>query len=237
MRKANLHKIIIILIAMGLSVAYSSDIFHANLYLPDQPDQLVYTHTNTIEEKGDSVIIRHFYYTPDGEIYVEDKVILVNNEPYYNSFQFFQIGEFSSLERKGDKVELKHIKNGKEKSITRNLKLPLVFAPIQQMALRNYLEMLQNGETADFYIFASDITSLLKMKVVMVNDSDYERPGCIVLQMKPKSKLIDWFVDEVFYVVNKTDGKIMEMHGFSTLKIKVKNEWVYRDMDFYYSYE
>ena len=105
------------------------------------------------------------------------------------------------------------------------------------MVLRSYLDTLKKGGTAEFYIFASDITRLLNMKVEMVDDSDYERPGCIVLQMKPKSKLIDWFVDEVFYVVNKTTGNIIEMHGFSTLRLKVDGEWKYRDMDFYYSYE
>ncbi|RKY53368.1 MAG: hypothetical protein DRP93_06655 [Candidatus Neomarinimicrobiota bacterium] len=164
-------------------------------------------------------------------------MILVNNEPFYNSFQFYQIGEFSSLERKGEKVELKHIKNGKEKIITRDLKSPLVFAPNQQMVIRSYLDTLQKGGSVEFYIFASDITRLLKMKVVMIDDSDYERPGCIVLQMKPKSKLIDWFVDEVFYVVNKMTGNIIEMHGFSTLKLKVDDKWKYSNMDFYFSYE
>ncbi len=220
-----------------MSFAYSGDIFFAELYPDGEPNKLAYTHTNTIEQKGDSTFINHVYYTPDGELYVEDKVILVNNEPYYNSFQFYQIGEFSSLLRKGDEVELKHIKDGKEKVITRKLKLPLVFAPNQQFALREYLDDLQNGGSAYFYIFASEVTRLIKMKVVMIDDSNYERPGCIVLQMKPKSKLIDWFVDEVYYVVNKNNGRIMEMHGFSTLRYKVDNKWEFRDMDFYYSYE
>ncbi len=237
MTKATQHKIILILLTFVFSAAYSNDIFHAKIYPEGEPEQLAYTHTNTIEQKGDTTFIDHIYHTPDGKLYVEDKVILVNDEPIYNSFQFYQIGEFSSLVRKGNDVELKHIKGGKEKIITRKLKLPLVFAPNQQFALRRYLDVFQNGGSVDFYIFASEVTRLIKMKVVMIDDSNYERPGCIVLQMKPKSKLIDWFVDEVYYVVNKSNGRIMEMHGFSTLRYKVDNKWEFRDMDFYYSYE
>ena len=170
-------------------------------------------------------------------MYVEDKVILVNNEPYYNSVNFIQMGVFSSLERKDDKVKLKLIENEKEKIVTRHLKLPLVFAPDQQMALRGYLDELLKGETVTFYIFATEVLRLVKMKVIIVDNSKYERDGCIVLEMKPKSRFIDWFVDEVYFVVDKNNGNILEMHGFSTLRLKVGDEWKFKDMDFYYSYE
>jgi hypothetical protein len=237
MTKATQHKIILILLTFVFSAAYSNDIFHAKIYSEGDENKPIYTHMNTIEQKGDSTFIDHFYYTMEGELYIEDKVILVNNEPYYNSVEFFQIGVFSSLERKGDKVELNLIDNGKEKNVTRHLKLPLVFAPNQQMALRGYLDKLKKGESATFHIFATEVLRLVKMKVFMIKDSKYEREGCIVLQMNPKSKFIDWFVDEVFFVVDSNTGHIMEMHGFSTLRQKINDEWKFRDMDFYYSYE
>ena len=237
MTKATQHKIILILLTFVFSAAYSNDIFHAKIYPEGDENIPVYTHMNTIEQKGDSTFIDHFYYTTDGELYVEDKVILVNNEPFYNSVEFFQIGMFSSLERKGDKVELKLIDNGKEKNVTRRLKLPLVFAPNQQMALRAYLDKFKKGESVTFHIFATEVLRIVKMKVFMIKDSEYEREGCIVLQMNPKSKFIDWFVDEVFFVVDEKSGHIMEMHGFSTLRQKINDEWEFRDMDFYYSYE
>jgi hypothetical protein len=55
--------------------------------------------------------------------------------------------------------------------------------------------------------------------------------------MRPKSVFIDWFVDEVYYVVEIKTGRLLEMHGFSTLRQKVDDKWEFRDMDFYYSYE
>jgi hypothetical protein len=230
-------KLIFLLVLIGVNGLFANDIFHAIIYAEGERDHITYTHSNIIEYKSDTTFIDHFYYTPDGKLYVKDKVILVNNEPYYNSVDFVQIGVLSSLERKDDKVELKLIENGNEKIVSRHLKLPLVFAPNQQMALRGYLDEILQGETVSFYIFATEVLRLVKMKVMLVDNSKYERDGCIVIEMKPKSKFIDWFVDEVYFVVDKKNGNIMEMHGFSTLRLKVGNEWEFKDMDFYYSYE
>ncbi|MEA2076514.1 MAG: hypothetical protein U9O95_00670 [Candidatus Marinimicrobia bacterium] len=228
---------IILLIGLLVSTAFSNDIFFAEIYAEGEPDRLVYTHTNTVEQKGDSTIIDHFYYTPDGKLYVLDKVILLNDEPIFNSLDFYQIKEYSSFTRNGEKAELFFERNGKKKNATRKLRHPLVFAPTQQNAIREHLNELLKGESARFNVFASEVLRLVEMKVQLVKNSKYDREGCIALIMRPRSIFIDWFVDEVFYVVEISTGRIMEMHGFSTLRRKINDKWEFRDMDFYYSYE
>lgn len=232
-----MKSLIVVFACLLIVPLIAEDMFHAEIFAENDPGKLVYTHSNTISQKGDSSIIDHFYFTPDGEKYVRDRVILVKNEPIYNSVDFYQIGEYSSLSKKGDEVILKYERDGVKKEVSRKLHTPLVFAPIQQSAIRENLKNLLNGGSANFYIFASEVSRLVKMKVVLIENSQYERKNCVVLQMKPNNIFIDWFVDEVYYVVDKSSGRIMEMHGFSTLRQKINGEWEYQDMDFYYTYK
>jgi hypothetical protein len=237
MIKAIPHKIILILLTLVFSVAYSNDIFHAKIYPDGAPKQLAYTHTNTVEHSNDSTVLTHFYYTPDNKLYVKDIVILYKDNPIYNSLEFYQTKDYYSCEIVGENANMYYKGANKSKRVTRDVKDPLVFAPTQQEGVRNYLDDLKAGKSAHFYIFATEVLRLVDMEVEIIENSKYERPDCIVLIMHPKSMFIDWFVDEVFYVIDKSNGRIIEMHGFSTLKLKVDNKWEFRDMDFYYSYE
>ena len=225
------------LLFLMITCAFANDIFYAEIFPEDQPGKLAYTHSNNVIEKGDSTIIEHYYFTPDGEKYVDDKVVLFKNKVVFNSVEFYQIKEYSSLKINGDKVELFLDKDGDKKFATRNLNRPLVFAPNQQLAIKQFLPELLSGKAVNFYIYASEVLRLVEMKIAIIENSPYERPDCVVLEMKPKSMFIDWFVDEVYYVVNKNNRRIMEMHGFSTLRQKVEDKWVFKDMDFYYSYK
>ena len=219
------------------SVLFAEDLFTAMIYPEDDPVNLAYTHSNKVEQIGDSTVIDHFYYTPDGKPYVHDKVILINDQPVFNSLEFYQIGEYSSFTKNGDHADLYYKRDGKEKFVSRDMRSPLIFAPTQQDAIKNNLNALLAGEPVIFNIFASEVLMLVKMKVEPLQDSKYDRKGCIVLIMRPKSKLIDWFVDEVYYVVEISTGRLLEMHGFSTLRQKVDDKWEFKDMDFYYTYE
>lgn len=237
MAKTTLFKIIFILLAFVFSSAYSNDVFHAKIYPDGEPERLAYTHTNIVEQVNDSTILTHLYYTPKGKLYVKDIVILYKKNPIFNSLEFYQTNDYYSCEIEGENANIYYKGANKSKRVTREVKNPLVFAPTQQEAVKNYLDDLKAGKSAHFYIFATEVLRLVDMEVEIIEDSKYERPGCIVLIMHPKSIFIDWFVDEVYYVVDKLNGRIMEMHGFSTLKLKVNDKWEFRDMDFYYSYE
>ena len=237
MAKVFYSKVIFIICMVVFSTAYSNDIFHANIYPEGSPDQLAYTHTNTVEHLNDSTILTHFYYTPDKKLYAKDIVILFKNYPIFNSLEFYQSKDYYSCEIVGENANMYYKGANKSKRVTRDVKDPLVFAPTQQEAVRTYLHDLEAGKSVHFYIFATEVLRLVDMEVEIIKDSKYERPGCIVLIMHPKSIFIDWFVDEVYYVVDKSNGRIIEMHGFSTLKLKVEDKWVFKDMDFYFSYE
>jgi len=229
--------IYLLIVCVYFTSALSNDIFHANIYPEDDPGTLAFTHNNKISTQGDSTVIDHFYYTPDGELYAKDKVILISDKPVFNSLKFYKIEEYSSFTLNGDKADLCFEREGKRRYVTRKMETPLVFAPTQQNAIKKYFSNLINGETIKFHIFASEVLRLVEMKVYMIENSKYEREGCVVFIMRPKNIFIDWFVDEVFYVVERSTGRLMEMHGFSTLRQKINNKWEFKDMDFYYTYE
>ena len=228
---------LVLCLNLALLPLWGNDLFNARIYPDGEPDRLAYTHSNTVAEKGDSLILDHFYFTPDGELYVLDRVITVKDEPVFNSLTFYQIDEYSSFTRRGDQAELYYRKDGKEKTVYRDIRKSLVFAPTQQEAIRKHLPDLLKGKDVTFDIFASEVLRLVEMKVEVTTTSPYDRRGCIVLVMHPKSMFIDWFVDEVYYVVEISTGHILEMHGFSTLRQKVDDKWEFKDMDFYYTYD
>ncbi len=232
-----MKKILIILLLVCAFPLMAGELFNARIYSEQDSEKLAYTHNNTVTIEGDSTIINHYYYTSDGQLYVLDKVVLFNGEPIFNSLKFYQINEYSSLERKGDKVILNYQRGKKKKQATRKYRNPLVFAPIQQDAIKKNMHKLLKGEAVTFYIFAAEVLRLVEMRVTLIESSSYDREDCYVLQMKPDNFLIDWLVDEVYYVVNKSTYLIEEMHGFSTLRQEIDGNWEYRDMDFYYSYE
>ena len=226
-----------LILLLTCSFLFSEELFTANIYSKQNPNDIAYTHYNVQNFSGDSTIIDHYYYTPEGLKYVLDRVILVKDNPVYNSLKFFLIKEFSSLEKVGDEVILTYERNGNRRQVHRKFQEPLVFAPTQQDAISNNMDLLLDGEAVNFYIFASEVLRLVKMKVKIIENSPYEKQDCVVFQMKPNNIFLDWFVDEVFYVVNKENGRIIEMHGFSTLRQFDDGEWVFRDMDFYYNYK
>ena len=228
---------LIFIYTLTVSIGLAGDIFYAKLYPEGEPDNLVYIHTNKITEIGDTTIFDHYYHTPEGQLHAHDQVVLVKGEPVSNFLNFDIIEEHSSFVRQGDMAELSFEYKGKKKTHLRDLKTPLIFAPSQQYALRGYLEQLLKGETAIFYIFAPETVRLVKMKVQVLEGSQYQKPGCVVLQMKPNNFFIDWLVDEVYYVINIETGRIMEQHGFSTIRVKEGDKWEFKDLDFYYSYE
>ena len=231
-----MKNILILILLLWSLPLIAEELFNARIYPEQDPEKLAYIHNNIVSQKGDSTIIDHHYYTPDGRPYVLDKVILLNGEPIFNSLKFYQINEYSSLERQGDKVLLTYKRDQHFKQVTRKYRKPLVFAPTQQDAIKDNMPKILNGESVTFYIFAAEVLRLVEMRVALIENSPYERKDCYVLQMKPDNFLIDWLVDEVYYVVDKETHLLTEMHGFSTLRQNVDGNWEYRDMDFYYTY-
>ncbi|MEA3391931.1 MAG: hypothetical protein U9Q91_03010, partial [Candidatus Marinimicrobia bacterium] len=132
MIKAKIHKMIFVLLALGISIAYSDDIFYAKIYPEGEPEKLAYTHTNIVEQINDSTILTHLYYTPDGKLYVKDIVVLYKNTPIFNSLEFYATNNYYSCEIVGKDANINYKGEDKSKSVTRNVRLPLVFAPTQQ---------------------------------------------------------------------------------------------------------
>ena len=228
---------IILFCLYAVTCLMAEEAFTARIYAESDPDNLAYTHNNSVYTSGDSTVIDHHYYTPDGKPYVLDKVILIKGQPVFNSLTFYQIGEYASFTKKGDEAELFYRRDGKEKTVSRKLRSPLVFAPTQQDAIIDNLDKLLSGESVVFNIFASEVLRLVKMKVTLLENSEYDREGCVVLIMRPQSMFIDWFVDEVYYVVEISSGRLLEMHGFSTLRLEIDGKWEFKDMDFYFNYD
>lgn len=232
-----MKNLVLIFTCLLIYPLFADDIFHAKIYSAQDPEQLIYTHKNTILHNADSTIIDHFYFTPEGEEYARDRVILVKNEPVYNSLSFHQIGEYSTFFKNGDKAILTHEKEGKKKEANKKIPSPLVLSPTQQMAIHENLDNFLKGEAVNFHLFAPEILGFIKMKIFSIKNSEYEREDSMVLQVKANNAFINMFLGNIYYVVNKYDGRIMEAHGFSTLRLKVNGEWESPDMDIYYTYK
>ncbi|MFA6617684.1 MAG: hypothetical protein WCT23_01255 [Candidatus Neomarinimicrobiota bacterium] len=232
-----MKKLLLIVTCLLLYPLFADDIFYAEIYAVDNPEKIIYTHTNTVIQKGDSTIIDHFYHTPDGKEHAQDRAILVNNKPIYNLLSFHEIGEYSTFIKNGDKAILKFETVDDKKEASKEIPHPLVLTPTQQIAFKENLDNFLKGETVNFYLFAPEIVRFIKMRIFPIEHSEYQQENCMVLQVKATNALINLFLGDIFYVVDKDNGRIMEAHGFSTLRLKVDGEWRSPDMDIYYTYE
>ncbi len=220
------------------AAAYSEELFRGEAFIEGaERSEPRLIQTNTVETKNDSLILTHYFHYPNGFLYAMDRVVLVNNKPMKNRLDFFEIDESSIMECKGDKVQLTYRHHDNVKTTLREPQEPLICAPLQQRMIEEYYDELLRGDEIHFYIFASEILRLVDMKVKRVEDSEYGRPGVMVLEMRPKSVLIKWLVGKTYYLVDLKTRRLLELHGFSTMRQRVDEKWEYVNMDFYYSYK
>lgn len=232
------YKIYLLTIILSTALIYANDIFYADIYVEgSNKTKLAFTHKNEVKHIADKTILTHFYYTPNGSLHVKEEVVLLKGQPFSNTLESYGVNEYAKMEFRDSKVDISFRHDDMKKSVTRRVKTPLVFGPSQQNMLNEHFDEILNGEAINVYALASEFLKMVKLKVQRIKGSQYEQPGTMVLEMRPRSTVINWFVGKTYYVVDIQSGRVLEMHGFSTLRQKIDGKWEYVNMDFYYTYE
>jgi hypothetical protein len=216
----------------------AQDLFEANIYLMGSNKEVkLFTHKNSEEKSGDELVWTQYYYQPDGTLFATDQLILDSNENWHtHKTSFPVINEHSVMVRQDDKVSFEFTRDGKTKNKSRKMEEPIVFGPTQQRFLYERFDKIKSGEVISIYTPAPEFLRIIEFKIRRIDDSEYERPGTMVVEMGTQNPILSWFLGKSYYVIDLDSGRIAEIHGASILKREVNGKWEYADVDMYFTY-
>ena len=229
---------ILLLLILTAGSAGAEDLFSARIYLAGSGRQkLLFNYTNEIEISENKETLTHDFYSTDGSLFAREQLILKEGKPVSHTTDFFELKEYSLLEWKGDKIAISFTRDGKTKTRSTENTDELIFGPTQQLFIRRSLPRFIRGEVLNFRIPAPEFGSLVAFTMKRTENTGYERPGVIVLEMKTRSLLLRILADSNFFVVDAQNGNILEIHGPSILPVRDGERWKYVDVDILFTYD
>lgn len=227
-----------LILSLALTTLTAQDLFEADIYLlGSNKEVLLFTHKNSEKEIDGKLVWTQYYYQPDGTLFAKDQLILDKNERWEtHKTSFPPLNEYSVMKRDGDKVNIMFSRDGKEKTRTSNIKNPIVFGATQQRFLYENFNRIKGGEELILYTPAPEFLRLIKLNIRRIENSEYEKPGLMVVKMETKNPILSWFVGKSYYVIDLENRRIVEIHGSSILKRQVNGKWDYVDVDMYFTY-
>jgi hypothetical protein len=218
--------------------AFSDEIFNAKVYASDDSTKTVlYNYKATKTVKDSIVTLSHSYATLSGDLFAIEKIVLNNNNLALYEMKFPLLNEASSIIPVDDKVEIFFERDKKQKSKLISMPDDLVYGPTFQDFITENLEKLKNGENIRFSLPAPEFQRTVYFKIKKIENSQYAKPGSIVVEMKTTNILL-WFIAKpIQYCLDEGTGRIKEIHGPTLLKRQVNGKWEYFDSDIYITYD
>ena len=234
MKRRSLACFLTILLTMSL---WGMESFNARIYRQDWEETApLFFLSNERESNGEKEILIHRYSTPDGRIFAEEKVEFVSPDDFIHSTSFYEIGEFSRLESKGEQMEISFRRDGEEKRETLELRDDLLFGPTQQQFIHDNYDALVRGERLHFSLPAPEFSTTAGFRLKAVTGTNYDKPGHRVLEMRSDNFFINLLIKSVYYVIDDERKLIREIHGPSLLRVKEQEKWKTISVDIFFSY-
>ncbi|MBN2625648.1 MAG: hypothetical protein JXA95_03190 [Spirochaetales bacterium] len=189
----------------------------------------------TTESDGEKKV--HRYYTPDGEIFAEESLLLQGKGRFLHRVSFYAMDEYSRLESDGNAMKISFRREEERKEKVLGFKDDLLFGPSQQGFIIDNLSRLQGGETLHFALPVAELTTTAEFYLRKAGTSPYAAPGRTVLEMGSRNFFVRLLVDRVFYVIDEDTGLIQEIHGPSLLRTREGGKWKQADVDIRFFYE
>ena len=226
-----------VLILIVLHPLAAEELFTAEVYLQgSNKSQLIYNYVNKIEQQDGVLTLTHQYLYPSGRLFAGEEVVLSGGEFLTHSTTFPDLGEKSILYRDGNNMEMRFTRDGKEKRKNISYSDSLIFGPTQQDFIKENLDLLKNYRKTSFQLPVPEFLTTTRFTLRRIDDSEYLRDGTIVLEMKSNNLLLLFFTKPIQFVVDEDSGRILEIHGPTVLKHKVREKWEFLIADIYFEY-
>ena len=231
-----IHTAVILVFLLSLSL-WGTESFRASIYRQNaaQNDPLFLLSNETKSEGGKEILI-HRYRTADGSIFAEEKVEFESSGDFIHTTSFYEIGEFSRLESRGEKLEMSFRKGKEEKKEILDLRDDLLFGPTQQQFIFDNYDALARGERVHFSLPAPEFSTTAGFRLKAVTGTAYDKPGHRVLEMRSDNFFINLLIKSVYYVIDDEMRLIREIHGPSLLRVKEQEKWKPISVDIFFSY-
>ena len=224
---------------MLLSALMAEETFQARIYRKgSNRGELLFTHYNERSTKADSLILKHFYVKPDGEVSAIDKAILINGKFVKGESTFFDVNEKGEVFLSSDKLKMQFSKGDvyKEKEI--EFEGNLLLGPLFNDYITSNWQQILTEEKVYFYLPAPEFLRVARFYVIKDESNPYTGEGRTVVRMTVNSFFLKFFIDSTYFVYDTKSLRLLEIHGTTILRTKNENgDWEdTTEVEIYYEY-
>ncbi len=226
------------IVLMGFkSISTAEEPFTGKVYLQGtNKGVLLFIQKNYRIQKDNKTIMKHIYTTPEGKMAAEEKVVYINDtlDSYTVNMAYGNCG--CVLNREGQKVTFGFTRGDNSKKGTADYTKDIVMGPTLNDYVKLKWKRIANGEKVYFMLPAMSLQRLAKFYLEKNPQSQYARPGVMVVKMNISNLIFRAFVEPVDLVYDLETKRIVEIHGKSLLQRKVGDKIENPVVDIYYQY-
>lgn len=202
----------------------------------DEKD-LMYVQKESREGDSESLRISHHYFDSEEELEAFETVVLENGRIRQYETSINGLDLYGSLSLVDDKVRLMRRQKGKLKERDIGYREGLIVGPMLPQFMEQNMEALLGGDAVGFHLPFFERMTLIPMVLEMKGNGGDRSGSTVVVEMKLKSRILNWLIDPVDMVWDLDQGKIIEIHGPTILPDpRGGNGGDYIDANIYYQY-
>lgn len=228
-------------ISLFISNLYSfeeNEVMRGMIYRQDsiEPD-LLYVQKEFRSGDLSSEEISHRYFGSDNEMEAFETVTLENGKIDFYETAINGLGFSGTLQFENKRIKITRIMNGKTKTKSLRMRNDLIVGPMLPSFVQENLQVLSEGDVVHFHLPFFERMTLIPMILVRKKGLERETDSTMIIEMKLKSRLLNFFIDPVEMTVDMNKGKIIEIHGPTILPDPGgEKSKKHVDADIYYEY-
>jgi len=217
---------------------FTEELFEGDIYLQGtNKGLLLFRHKNSIEVKGDEIVLRHIYNTIEGGLAALEEVQFVKGKLTTYKVEMPDSKCGCNLERRNDKIIFSFTRMGDPQHKESEYTSDIVMGPTLRAFIKQNWNPLMNGRSVYFKLPAMNLQRVAEFQLRLQPDSEYARNGTAVFRMKIANYFLRLFVDPVDLVFDVATKRMIEIHGKSLLQRKVNGKMENPAVDIYYRYK
>ena len=236
------HAFLVPLMTLTSLQAYAADDppFLARIFdMASKKQKLLFTYKHSSENRPEFRESTNVYKDADGIIAVIETARFVKDgdsekvSNYHVSQK--QLGEEGNVAVAGEKIKFTYVKDGKTKEDEEKLTDNFVVGPSIIFYLQKHWAEIVNGDKVKVRLAVPDRRETIGFEYFKVREETIDGQKTFVLKMKPSSLVISAIVDPLYFFYTPDGKTLVEIHGRTQVKQKVKNSW--RNLDAVTTYE
>ncbi|MBN2828887.1 MAG: hypothetical protein JXR56_01045 [Candidatus Cloacimonetes bacterium] len=198
--------------------AAKADIYRQNT------NELIFTYQDEVTAYSDSTVIRHLYYTPEGELAAIDEAVIQDKTLIRGKTRLLQVDETGESFLNKDNILLRFNRKGDVKQKDFSIDKEILVGPLFDTFVQRNWKALIDGTDLRFLLPAPDVMMIGNFSLKKV-ESDYTTAEKVVFRLSPVSIFLKIFISPSYFVYDLRTRELTEIHGTTILPTLNKGKW------------